>query len=87
MSARDTLADELEAMFQGTSTTQEWADWLEYNGLTILTALRNRTGMERAAEIAESEKVDAEETGEAEDRAYNKACDHIAAAIRREAGQ
>lgn len=38
--------------------------------------------MEEAARIAEAEKVDADATGEPEDEAYNKACDHIAFAIR-----
>ncbi len=41
-----------------------------------------RAATERAAVIAEAEKVDAEDTGHEADEAYNLACDHAAAAIR-----
>lgn len=49
----------------------------------IAQALREAEtrGMERAAEIAESERVSGE-TGEETDAAYNLAVEHIAAAIR-----
>jgi hypothetical protein len=53
--------------------------------LTAAHAAGVRAGMLRAAQIAESERVDAAATGEETDVAYNAACEHIAAAIRSEA--
>jgi hypothetical protein len=37
---------------------------------------------EDCAKVAEAEKVNAAETDDESDRAYNRACDHIAAALR-----
>lgn len=50
--------------------------------MTQLVDSVRATERERCAKIAEEEKVDADATGEDSDRAYNAACDHIAARIR-----
>jgi hypothetical protein len=55
--------------------------------LTAAHAAGVRAGMLRAAQIAEAEEVDAAGTGNDADAAYNLACEHIAAAIRAEAGE
>lgn len=63
-----------------------------YSAATLKAAMqaawdesRKRT-LEDSAVIALAEKVEAESTDASEDRAYNWACDHIAAAIRAASG-
>ena len=55
---------------------------LDIEELTAFIAEIERRTLERAANVCEQEIVSADETGEAEDYAYNNACNHCAAFIR-----
>jgi len=45
--------------------------------------LGRRQGLEEAAKACEAERVDADETGQADDHAYNRAIEHCATSIRK----
>ncbi len=57
-----------------------WSEFKErFEALEEQKKARRREVLEEAARLAIEEKVDAEATGEESDRAYNRACEDIAA--------
>lgn len=60
----------------------EWPDSRYTSVVRAAYAAGERAMRERAARECESEMVDAVATGQREDRVYNSACEHCAAAVR-----
>ena len=76
------MSDPLEKIIEETWTERAKRTGRDERFVYADFAVGFRAGTERAAKIAEDEKVSANETGQESDEAYNRACDDIARAIR-----